>query len=205
MKLQEKKTEERQIFASRLKTERARRGWTQKQFAENLGVNIGLIGVWEVGRSIPRPDTLKRIAELFGVSVSSMTETDRAGPSEIRPQTERQNAAADGMAREMRAFVEWLIDQHRADPARLGWCLHEMRRQFTGADPYSGYHLNEPASSAAVADSLLRGARSAPAPPIPATMRPAANRGPTASVPPPKPEPYPATTDDDPPTPKRES
>ena len=43
---------------------RKKLGWSQREFAEKLGVSRNLIWYWESGQKSPSEDSLKRLAEL---------------------------------------------------------------------------------------------------------------------------------------------
>lgn len=47
---------------------RARKSWTQKQLAEELGTSQRTVAAWESGTSIPRKTTQVNIAKAFGLS-----------------------------------------------------------------------------------------------------------------------------------------
>jgi hypothetical protein len=51
-----------------LKNVRTKKGMSQRELAEMLGVSQQTIGSWEVGRTSPDPTTIKRIADFFNVS-----------------------------------------------------------------------------------------------------------------------------------------
>ena len=51
-----------------LKNVRTKKGMSQRELAETLGVSQQTIGSWEVGRTSPDPTTIKRIADFFNVS-----------------------------------------------------------------------------------------------------------------------------------------
>lgn len=58
------------MFKTRVKEARKRKGLTQKQLATYLNLSANAICEWEKGRSEPSFDTLKKIADYFGVSVN---------------------------------------------------------------------------------------------------------------------------------------
>lgn len=54
-------------FNTNLEFLRKRKGWTQLQLADKLGVTDTVIAHWEHGRRQPRMEMVGKIAELFGV------------------------------------------------------------------------------------------------------------------------------------------
>lgn len=64
---------------SNIKQIRKREGFTQWQVAEALSVSQGTVAMWEVGKSLPRAETLKRLAALFGVTVDELLAEDCNG------------------------------------------------------------------------------------------------------------------------------
>lgn len=62
-------------------------GLTQRELAEKLYVSDNVISKWERGESLPDPENLARIAEVFGVEVSAIVYED--DDARTREQTER--------------------------------------------------------------------------------------------------------------------
>lgn len=67
-----------QILASRIAEERKKAGFTQAGLAERLGYSDKSISKWERGDGIPDVFCLKRMAELFGVTLDSLLTEDHA-------------------------------------------------------------------------------------------------------------------------------
>lgn len=59
-------------FSKRFKKLREDAGLTQAEVAEKLDITGRAIGAWEAGRSKPRLDKMKQLADLFGVPVSEL-------------------------------------------------------------------------------------------------------------------------------------
>lgn len=60
-------------FASNLRRLRTERLWTQDDLVDKLGVGSGAtISKWEAGRSLPRKETLRKVCELFDVTVDEI-------------------------------------------------------------------------------------------------------------------------------------
>lgn len=57
------------MLGNRLKGLRNKKGMTQKELADMLGVTDGAVGMWERGRREPGGDKLSQLARIFGVSV----------------------------------------------------------------------------------------------------------------------------------------
>lgn len=71
-------------FGDRVKTLRRAAGMTQQDIANRLGITAAAVGMWECGKARPRLDTLRELADVFGVPVSDLVES-----SEVDPQLER--------------------------------------------------------------------------------------------------------------------
>jgi len=64
------------ILANRIKEERQKKGWTQKQVAELLGVEIGTFSGYEREYRIPETKTVEKLADLYGVSMDYLLGRD---------------------------------------------------------------------------------------------------------------------------------
>jgi len=61
------------VFLSQnIRNLRRAKGMTQEEFAAALGVKRSMIGSYEEGRAVPKPDLLVKIAHLFGVSIDGL-------------------------------------------------------------------------------------------------------------------------------------
>lgn len=63
-------------FAQKLKALRTQAGMTQEQLAEAIYVTRAAISKWETGRGYPGVDSLKLIAQTFGVSIDELISED---------------------------------------------------------------------------------------------------------------------------------
>lgn len=64
-------------FAEKFKAERKKKGMTQQQVADGLGINRRMITRYENGISLPRTrDAYKKIADFFGVDVNYLLTED---------------------------------------------------------------------------------------------------------------------------------
>lgn len=57
------------MFKNQLKFLRKEKRLTQKRLAETLNVSQQTVGSWESGRTTPDETMMKRLADLFGVSI----------------------------------------------------------------------------------------------------------------------------------------
>ena len=65
---------------NRLKRGRLAKGMTQTETAKCLGVSPVAVYKWENNLSYPRPGTLKRLADLYGITVDYLLDDpDRKG------------------------------------------------------------------------------------------------------------------------------
>lgn len=63
------------MIGDKIKELRISRNWTTRGFAEKLGVAHAMIRRYENGETIPRPGMMQRIATLFEVTLSELTNT----------------------------------------------------------------------------------------------------------------------------------
>lgn len=59
-------------FTARLKRFRKSEHITQADLADMLGVSTSTVGTWEIGRSKPNVVMLKKMADLFNVSIEEL-------------------------------------------------------------------------------------------------------------------------------------
>lgn len=62
---------------------RKRAGWTQEELGNKLGLSKNAISGYEKGNRQPNPDILRKLSELFGVSVDTILGLDNAKPEPI--------------------------------------------------------------------------------------------------------------------------
>ena len=55
------------IFMNPVKRERLEKGWTQKEFAEKIGVKQSTVAKWEREGAVYRETTRKKLAKAFGI------------------------------------------------------------------------------------------------------------------------------------------
>ena len=68
---------------------------TQSGLGEKLSISAQAISKWENGTSEPDIDTLKKLAEIYGVTVSDIIEPENVNKSEGEDTAEENSAAAD--------------------------------------------------------------------------------------------------------------
>ena len=71
-------SQEKMILASgeEIRAARKRKGLTQKQLAEKMGVTETYISQYERGLRQPKPETVKRIADALGIEEISISASD---------------------------------------------------------------------------------------------------------------------------------
>ena len=55
-----------------IKELRTKRGMTQEQLADSVGMSINAISSWELGKTIPPKATIEKLCRAFGIPVSYM-------------------------------------------------------------------------------------------------------------------------------------
>jgi len=88
-------------IGERLKEERLRSGWSQKDLAQESGTNVDTISGIETGQHEPRPSTLRKLAKALEIEVRELFEEPvplgeaprEAGP----PQVSREELFAQGI------------------------------------------------------------------------------------------------------------
>ena len=55
-----------------LKAARINAGPTQSEVAKVIGKSVGTVSFYEAGKTIPKWDTLSKMADLYGVSIDSL-------------------------------------------------------------------------------------------------------------------------------------
>lgn len=70
---QESNSDLKVTIGERIKYLRESKGLTQIEFAQKLNVSYGTIAMWETGKRTPGIETIKKIADFFGVPPGSIT------------------------------------------------------------------------------------------------------------------------------------
>lgn len=84
------------MFADRVKALRASRNWSRAELGEKLGVTHTAIYKWETGQSQPDISMLRRLADIFGVSLDDLCDHE--------PRTIADDVSVRNMAVMSRAF-----------------------------------------------------------------------------------------------------
>ena len=74
---------EKRSFSARLAEERKKRGYTQKQIAEALGVSVQAVSKWETGDNGMDVATLSRLASFYGESPAVFFEVEKPAPDSV--------------------------------------------------------------------------------------------------------------------------
>lgn len=82
----EVKTMNNNILGRNIRKARLKKGWTQKQLAEAIGVKHNSISDWENGKSKPYADTLELIMGVLGVDANTLLGWD--DPERIKEDAE---------------------------------------------------------------------------------------------------------------------
>lgn len=64
------------VLPTRLRMERARTNETQKQVAERIGITASALCYYEQGARVPTMQTLRKLAEGYGVSLDYLAGTE---------------------------------------------------------------------------------------------------------------------------------
>ena len=93
-----------EALALKLKIMRQRRGLTQKELSEYIGIGRQSLSSYETGRCTPPPENLMIIADFYGISVDSLLDKTISAPSQIdaRDLTKKQIEALNIVVEELR-------------------------------------------------------------------------------------------------------
>jgi transcriptional regulator with XRE-family HTH domain len=53
------------------------RDWTQEELGQKMDVHKTVVSRWELGRMAPRLETLQRLAEILGIELSELADSER--------------------------------------------------------------------------------------------------------------------------------
>jgi transcriptional regulator with XRE-family HTH domain len=132
-----------ELFPTRLRSIRVRRGWNQEDLARQLGISKGSIGNWESGKNMPTPPGLNKLAELLGVSIDFLLGGNSPGASYgTSPAAAQDNLVVAELRARIHGYLDRVLDLFGGDLDRLTWAHVHVQRQF----PLPGSQL--PVSSA---------------------------------------------------------
>jgi transcriptional regulator with XRE-family HTH domain len=92
---------EAQGFPERVTVLRGRLKLSQAEFGRRLGVGKNAVYEWESGKTVPRGETLARLAEMVGVSVEGLMRGAQPEPAD-RPSVGQALSALDAAVRGIR-------------------------------------------------------------------------------------------------------
>jgi transcriptional regulator with XRE-family HTH domain len=110
-----------------LKDLRRRRGWSQKDLAEESGVGQDTISGIESGRHEPRPSTLRKLADALGVEVADFFREPAL------PKTEAPRGAGQSRAQRLEdlqtyeAYISEIAEKYRAEAEPLLATLEDAK------------------------------------------------------------------------------
>ena len=101
-------------FSKILLRERKRRGWSQEELAEKVGVELRTIRRWEQGKGFPRPYARRKLSEVLGMSIPELglvDEDENIAPApDDKHGTETPTQQVQGMVlREYEAHAGWVL------------------------------------------------------------------------------------------------
>ncbi len=121
----------RQSIGERIAWARERAGFNKNRFARELGTSWQHVDHWERGRTEPSLGSLRRIAELLGVSIEFLLGV-RADPAPSEPSGLAQFLAELEPGDLTPDEEQWLrdapIDEHEASPEDYRRLLSDLRR-----------------------------------------------------------------------------
>ena len=100
-------------LAERLKELRKAKEWSQQQLATEAGVHYTHIGRYERGQAVPATETLRKLAEAFGVSLDFLVDgsTDEVAKATFEDRDLlRQFKELQTLGEEDKRIVKTLID-----------------------------------------------------------------------------------------------
>ena len=96
-------------------TARKNAGLTQKEVADQIGVDQTAVSFWENGKTLPRASLLSKIAMIYGVTVDELLSDRGEGGGEVRgleskKKSAEQAALGDDLDRKIRRFDRRTIE-----------------------------------------------------------------------------------------------
>ncbi len=96
-------------FGNFIRELRLEKGLSQAQLGEACGVSNKAVSKWENGASKPSMDTLRRLADLFGVTTEELLAGRRRAPTESADDFERVMAVRSEISAPMVAYFKWSL------------------------------------------------------------------------------------------------
>ena len=107
-------------FGQKLQTLRQRAGMSQDVLAERLGVSRQAVSRWERDETMPDPDKIVALADLFGVTTDYLLRQD--GGQTVGAQPHRSTRSGTGR-RDSRDFIDRMGYLAKTKGYLLGWVL----------------------------------------------------------------------------------
>jgi transcriptional regulator with XRE-family HTH domain len=149
---QQVKSEFLRNFSETLKAIRTRRGWSQEDLAEQLGVAPSAVSNWETMANGPTRARLKVIADRLGVSLDYLTHG--AAGAQLREEHAPYGVSpGSALAQQALDYFVTFLDHCGDDPKRLGWTLVELESHFPHDKWESKIHVPGHAPSRRVAEA----------------------------------------------------
>lgn len=105
----------------RIKKLRVERGITRKDMSQKLGINEKTLGNWEIERRTPKVETVKVLAEYFGVSIDYLTtgknnnasDLEKDFPEGIRMLRRANNELDEEDKERLLRYVEFMLQDSK--------------------------------------------------------------------------------------------
>ena len=107
-------------FGQKLQTLRQRAGMSQDVLAERLGVSRQAVSRWERDETMPDPDKIVALADLFGVTTDYLLRQDGGPTTGTQPHRSTRSGAG---RRESRDFIDRMGYLAKTKGYLLGWVL----------------------------------------------------------------------------------
>lgn len=104
------------ILADKIMEERKRNGWSQEEFAEQLGVSRQSVSKWESAQSVPDLNRILQMAEIFGVSTDYLLKDEMERKQEMVTLAESVETAEKLRSVSMEEASEFLKTQEETAP-----------------------------------------------------------------------------------------
>ena len=121
-------------FSEKLKELRSTKGISQAKLADDIHISRSAVAKWENGLGLPNDESLKMLADYFGVTTSHLLgETAGQHPQEPEEQNEDTAEIADICDK---------LAQTKAGKARLQFLLEEAQRLLEETEAYEQKRKN---------------------------------------------------------------